>query len=162
MNSFPNYMIRVEDRKGAVDLHFIVLLSAKKNAIPLVLLHGWYGWPGSFLEFLPKLELFREKYDAYALPFHIIVPLLPGYTLSSKSPQDNAWIAEDAARTINTGMSMLNVDQYVVQGGDVGCLVAGILVSQHPSMVGIHCQYLFNLSYQLKMLKSSGESSSFP
>ncbi|CCF43862.1 epoxide hydrolase, partial [Colletotrichum higginsianum] len=135
INSFPNYMIRVEDHKGAVDLHFVALLSAKKNAIPLVLLHGW---PGSFLEFLPTLEFFREKYDADALPFHIIVPSLPGYTLSSGPPQDNAWVAEDAARIINTGLSMLNFDQYVVQGGDVGCLIAGILASQYSSVIGIH------------------------
>ncbi|OBR10499.1 Epoxide hydrolase [Colletotrichum higginsianum IMI 349063] len=142
INSFPNYMIRVEDHKGAVDLHFVALLSAKKNAIPLVLLHGW---PGSFLEFLPTLEFFREKYDADALPFHIIVPSLPGYTLSSGPPQDNAWVAEDAARIINTGLSMLNFDQYVVQGGDVGCLIAGILASQYSSVIGIHLNLLPSL-----------------
>lgn len=140
INSFPNYKLRVADQKGDVDLHFIALLSTREDAMPLVLLHGW---PGSFLEFLPTLELAREKYSSDALPFHIIVPSLPGYTLSSGPPPDKAWTAEDAARIIHNGLQMLNLSKYVVQGGDVGSLIASILANEYKSVIGIHCEYLY-------------------
>lgn len=141
INSFPNYKLRVVDQKGDVDLHLIALLSTREDAVPLVLLHGW---PGSFLEFLPTLELACAKYDPDTLPFHIIVPSLPGYTLSSGPPPDKAWVAEDAARIIHNGMQMLNFGNYVVQGGDVGSLIASILATEYASVVGIHCECLFS------------------
>lgn len=138
INSFSNYKLRVVDHKGDVDLHLVALLSTREDAIPLVLLHGW---PGSFLEFLPTLELAREKYSPETLPFHIIVPSLPGYTLSTGPPPDKAWVAEDAARIIHNGLQMLNLGKYVVQGGDVGSLIASILATKYGSVIGIHCGY---------------------
>lgn len=137
INSFPNYRITVTDRTGDVDLHFIALLSTKENARPLVLLHGW---PGSFLEFLPMLELICKKYHSDTLPFHVIVPSLPGYTLSSGPPQDRAWTAEDAARIINNAVQLLGFHQYVVQGGDVGSLIASLLATKYDSVIGVHCK----------------------
>lgn len=135
INSFSNYKLRVEDHKGTVDLHFVALLSAKEDAIPLVLLHGW---PGSFVEFLPAIGLLREKYNAETLPFHIIVPSLPGYVFSSGPPQDTDWVAEDAARVINNAMKALGFTRYVVQGGDVGSLIASALATNYDSVIGIH------------------------
>lgn len=137
INSFPNYRITVADVDVDVELHFIALLSVKENATPLVLLHGW---PGSFLEFLPMLDLIRKKYHSGTLPFHLIVPSLPGYTLSSGPPPDRAWTAEDAARIINNAMKLLGFHQYVVQGGDVGSLIASLLATKYDSVIGLHCK----------------------
>lgn len=111
------------------------IFSSKEDAIPLVLLHGW---PGSFLEFLPTLDLIQKKYQPAQLPFHVIVPSLPGYTLSSGPPQDKAWVAEDAARIIDQALKKLGFNQYVVQGGDVGCLVASLLGTMYDSVIGVH------------------------
>jgi pimeloyl-ACP methyl ester carboxylesterase len=138
INSFSNYKILVKDEKGDVDLHFVGLFSAEENAIPIVLLHGW---PGSFLEFLPMLDLIRKKYKPGELPFHLIVPSLPGYTLSSGPPQDKAWTGEDAARIIDKALHKLGFDQYVVQGGDVGCLIASLLATTYDSVIGVHREY---------------------
>lgn len=149
INSFFNYKLRVEDQKDDVNLHFVALLSTREDAIPLVLLHEW---PGSFLEFLPLLELAREKYSSDALPFHIIVPSLPGYTLSSGPPPDKAWVAEDAARIIHNGLQMLNFRKYVVQGRDVGSLIASILATEYGSVIGIHCECLSFFSRSSEML----------
>lgn len=138
INSFPNYMISIEEEKDNVDLHFVGLFSKKENAIPIVLLHGW---PGSFLEFLPTLDLIRNKYEPPELPFHLIAPSLPGYTLSSGPPQDKAWVGEDAARIIDKALKKLGFDQYVVQGGDVGCLIASLLGTTYDSVIGVHCEF---------------------
>lgn len=135
INSFPNYKILIEDAQGDVDLHFIGLFSQKEDAIPIVFLHGW---PGSFLEFLPMLELLREKYDQSSLPYHIIVPSLPGYTLSSGPSQTKAWNSDDAARVINKAVNALGFSQYAVQGGDVGCLIASLLATTYRSVAAVH------------------------
>ncbi|KAJ5689234.1 hypothetical protein N7462_003626 [Penicillium macrosclerotiorum] len=142
INSFPNYKMSIKDEKGNVDLHFVGLFSEKENAIPIVLLHGW---PGSFLEFLPTLDLIRNKYEPAKMPFHLIAPSLPGYTLSSGPPQDEAWVGEDAARIIDKALKMLGFDHYVVQGGDVGCLIASLLGTTYDSVVGVHLNLLPSL-----------------
>ncbi|KAL2684527.1 hypothetical protein Neosp_005605 [[Neocosmospora] mangrovei] len=142
INSFPNYKIRIEDCKGDIDLHFIGLFSQKEDAIPIVFLHGW---PGSFLEFLPMLELLRKKYDSSSLPYHIIVPSLPGYTLSSGPSQTEAWNSDDAARVINKAVNALGFSRYAVQGGDVGCLIASLLATTYQSVAAVHLNLLPSL-----------------
>ncbi|KAH8658586.1 Alpha/Beta hydrolase protein [Ilyonectria robusta] len=142
INSFSNFKLSVQDETGVVDLHFVGIFSSKEDAIPIVLLHGW---PGSFLEFLPTLDLIQKKYQPAQLPFHVIVPSLPGYTLSSGPPQDKAWVAEDAARIIDQALKKLGFNQYVVQGGDVGCLVASLLGTMYDSVIGVHLNLLPSL-----------------
>ncbi|CAO2658070.1 Nn.00g073300.m01.CDS01 [Neocucurbitaria sp. VM-36] len=131
INSFSNYKMQIED----IDVHFVALFSEKKDAIPLVFMHGW---PGSFIEFLPMLELIKERYSAKDLPYHIIVPSLPGYTLSSSGPADKNWTMEDTARIIHQLMLNLGFDKYIAQGGDIGSFEARILAQEYDACVGIH------------------------
>ncbi|KAM5380790.1 hypothetical protein ACJZ2D_003314 [Fusarium nematophilum] len=142
INSFPNYKINIKDDTGDIDLHFIGLFSLKEDAIPIVFLHGW---PGSFLEFIPMLELLQKKYDSTSLPYHIIVPSLPGYTLSSGPSQTAAWVGEDAARVVNKAVNALGFSKYAVQGGDVGCLVASILAATYDAVAAVHLNLLPSL-----------------
>ncbi|KAH7396477.1 epoxide hydrolase-like protein [Pyrenochaeta sp. MPI-SDFR-AT-0127] len=131
INSFPNYQMRIED----IDLHFVGLFSEKKDAVPIVFMHGW---PGSFIEFLPMCELLRKKYPAKDSPYHIVVPSLPGYTLSSGAPADNDWTLEDSARIINQLMLNLGFQKYIAQGGDVGSFEARIMSQEYDACVAIH------------------------
>ncbi|KAF1851359.1 epoxide hydrolase-like protein [Cucurbitaria berberidis CBS 394.84] len=131
INSFPNYKMQIEE----IDLHFVALFSEKKDAIPIVFLHGW---PGSFIEFLPMLQLIGKQYSAKDLPYHIIVPSLPGYTLSSSGPADKNWTMEDTARIINQLMLNLGFEKYIAQGGDVGSFEAMILSQGYDTCVGVH------------------------
>ncbi|KAF2789207.1 epoxide hydrolase-like protein [Melanomma pulvis-pyrius CBS 109.77] len=131
INSFPNYKIKIED----IDVHFIALFSEKKDAIPIIFMHGW---PGSFIEFLPMLGLIRDKYAAKDLPYHIIVPSLPGFTLSSGGPLDRDWTPTDSARIMDKMMRELGFSKYLAQGGDVGSIVGTILVTAYDSCVGVH------------------------
>ncbi|RTE77778.1 hypothetical protein BHE90_007731 [Fusarium euwallaceae] len=144
INSLPNYKINIRDDsdKGDIDLHFVGLFSQKDDAIPIVLIHGW---PGSFLEFIPLLELLQKKYDSASLPYHVIVPSLPGYTLSSGPSQTEAWNSKDAACVINKAVTSLGFSRYAVQGGDVGCLIASILATTYDSVVAIHLNLLPSL-----------------
>jgi microsomal epoxide hydrolase len=132
INSFPNYKIKIEQ----IDLHFIALFSEKENAIPIIFMHGW---PGSFVEFLPMLELIREKYSAKDLPYHIIVPSLPGYTLSSGASIDGDWTPTDSARVLDGLMKELGFSKYLAQGGDVGSTLGTTMVLTYDACVGVHC-----------------------
>ncbi|KAH6995318.1 Alpha/Beta hydrolase protein [Ilyonectria destructans] len=139
INSFPNYRMLVNDLKGDVTMHFVALFSKNRQAIPIVLLHGW---PGSFLEFLPMLDLVRKKHTPGTQPYHFIVPSLPGYTLSSSVPENRPWLAEDTARAIDQTVRNLGFDRYIVQGGDVGSLIATMMGTNHDSVAGVHLNLL--------------------
>lgn len=44
INSFPNFMAKIKDDDGTThDAHFVALFSEKKDATPLVMVHGWPG-----------------------------------------------------------------------------------------------------------------------
>ncbi|KAF8855289.1 alpha/beta-hydrolase [Acephala macrosclerotiorum] len=100
MNSFPHFKIPVEDgiSNTTFELHFVALFSSRADAIPILLLHGW---PGSFLEFLPILLLAKSQYTPETLPYHLIIPSLPGYAFSSPPPLDRDFRIEDIARVMN-------------------------------------------------------------
>jgi hypothetical protein len=131
INSFSNYKMQIED----VDLHFVALFSEKKDAIPIIFMHGW---PGSFIEFLPMLTLVKEKYSAKDLPYHLIVPSLPGYTLSTVQSTEKEWKLEDSSRVLNQLMLNLGFDRYLAQGGDVGSFTSQIMNISYDSCVGMH------------------------
>ena len=43
INKYENYMVRFKDGMDDLDLHFVHAKSPRKDAIPLILLHGWPG-----------------------------------------------------------------------------------------------------------------------
>jgi Epoxide hydrolase N terminus len=44
LNSHPHFMAKIQDDDGAeYNMHFMALFSQRKDAIPIVLLHGWPG-----------------------------------------------------------------------------------------------------------------------
>ncbi|KAI4953675.1 hypothetical protein J4E91_002523 [Alternaria rosae] len=139
INSFPNYKMQIED----VDMHFVALFSEKKDAIPIIFMHGW---PGSFLEFLPMLALIKEKYSAKDLPYHIVVPSLPGYTLSTVQSIEKDWTMADSARVMHQLMLNLGFNKYLAQGGDVGSFTAQLMSTTYDSCLGLHLNLMSGLS----------------
>ncbi|KAF2450600.1 epoxide hydrolase-like protein [Karstenula rhodostoma CBS 690.94] len=131
INSFPNYKTTIDE----IDVHFVALFSQKKDATPILFMHGW---PGSFIEFLPMLELLRKKFEGKELPYHIVIPSLPGYTLSSGGPLDREWTKKDSAAVMEKLMRGLGFDKYFVQGGDVGSFLCRIMADEYESVAGVH------------------------
>lgn len=130
INSFPHFKAPIADSLSQFDIHFVALFSKRDDAIPIMFLHGW---PGSFLEFLPILDSLRSRCNPETLPYHIIVPSLPGYTFSSQPPLDHDFRADDAARIFDSLMSLLGFQAYMVQGGDVGGRVGRIMAANYPN-----------------------------
>ena len=66
INSLPAFKAKVKNSDGSVfSIHFTALFSKKKVAIPIILSHGW---PGSFYEFVPMMEMVKKKYSPEDLP----------------------------------------------------------------------------------------------
>lgn len=134
-----------------LSIHFVALFSQKEDAIPVILLHGW---PGSFLEFLPLLQIFREEYIPSTLPYHFIVPSMPGYAFSSGPPLDRNFTVFDVARIFNKLMNDLGFGSgYVAQGGDIGSSVGRVLAVEYASCKG---KPAFALSLSLSFFVSNG------
>ncbi|KAI9014024.1 putative hydrolase [Hyaloraphidium curvatum] len=115
LNAHPHFKAEA----NGIDVHFIHKPSAKKDAVPLLLIHGW---PGSFYEFhelIPKLE-----------DYHVVVPSLPGYGFSS-APKVKGFGIRQMAKTLNELMVGLGYTKYVSQGGDWGAIISQCLGAFH-------------------------------
>jgi len=120
-------------------LHFTALFSLSPSAIPITLLHGW---PGSWLEFAPVLDLLAEKYTPSTLPYHVIVPSIPDYGLSTRADEDTKELTmEGAAEALNGLMIALGFEGgYVAQGGDVGSFLAQTMCGLFGECKAFHCE----------------------
>ena len=104
-----------------------------------------HGWPGDYLEFLGLLDLIRKKYSPEELPYHIIVPSLPGYALSSGPSTDKNFDTPGIARIVDElmiglGFEDSSIGGYVAQGGDVGSYACRPL-SKHKACKAIHLNF---------------------
>ncbi|KAF8213744.1 Alpha/Beta hydrolase protein [Mycena galopus ATCC 62051] len=109
---------------GDQTVHFVHETSQDKDAVPLLLLHGW---PGSFQEFLPVIKPLTQSWTNSTtgknISFHVVVPSLPGFLFSSAPPQN--WTDAETAQLFNTLMTdVLGYSKYALHatdwGGDIG------------------------------------------
>ena len=90
------------------------------------------------MEFLPILQKFKEEYTPDTLPYHLIVPSLPGYAFSSGPPLDRDFGTGDVAFLLDQLMKDLGFESgYVAQGGDIGSRIARHLGADHESCKGM-------------------------
>ncbi|KAI9664237.1 MAG: hypothetical protein M1831_002416 [Alyxoria varia] len=147
INTFNNYKVPIhadDNPSEEFTIHFIGMFSAKPDAIPIVLIHGW---PGCFIEFLDLLTHFREKYtEPSNLPYHLIVPSLPGYTLSSGPSLKHDSGKIFMASMMHKLMLGLGFDEshggYIAQGGDLGSFTANIMGAMYPDCKAVHLNFL--------------------
>jgi microsomal epoxide hydrolase len=91
---------------------------------------------GTILEFLGTLDILVKKYTPDTLPFHVVVPSLPGYGYSSGPPLDRDFTTENAAAFLDDLMVGLGFgDGYISQGGDIGSFLTRVL-----AVTSDHCK----------------------
>lgn len=142
LNSFPQFTMDVTapSDNQVFHFHFAALFASnlKPDAIPLILLHGW---PGSWTDFIPVLQQVKSKYSPGTLPYHIIVPSIPDYGLSTRSKLTEKELdMPAAAEALNELMKALGFKAYIVQGGDVGSGLATALATFHDECKAVHCE----------------------
>jgi len=138
LNALPQFTTQID----GVDIHFIHVKSAHKNALPLIMTHGW---PGSVIELLETVGPLTDPTahggtaeDA----FHLVLPSIPGYGFSSE-PTEIGWDPGRTGQAWAELMHRLGYSRYVAQGGDVGASITDAMGRQAPvGLVGIHTNLL--------------------
>jgi pimeloyl-ACP methyl ester carboxylesterase len=134
LNAVPNFITKID----GLDIHFIHVRSQHKNALPMIVTHGW---PGSIIEQLKIIEPLTNPTAHGGKPsdaFHLVIPSMPGYGFSGK-PTTTGWNPERIARAWAELMKRLGYKRYVAQGGDWGALISDFMAVQRPAgLIGIH------------------------
>ncbi|CAB3781762.1 epoxide hydrolase family protein [Pararobbsia alpina] len=132
--ALPQFVIEID----GLDIHFIHVRSKQKNALPIIVTHGW---PGSIIEQLKIIDPLTNPTahggnasDA----FDVVIPSLPGYGFSGK-PTTTGWDPPRIARAWVVLMQRLRYTRYVAQGGDWGNAVTEqMALLAPPELLGIH------------------------
>ncbi len=134
LNRFPQIVTSIDGLR----VHAIHQRSPERDALPLVITHGW---PGSIAEFRKIVAPLADpvahggkREDA----FHVVCPSIPGYGFS-EAPKAKGFDVRAVARTVAALMERLGYARYGAQGGDWGAMTSSQLALLHPErLVGLH------------------------
>jgi pimeloyl-ACP methyl ester carboxylesterase len=153
LNALPQFKTTID----GLDIYFIHVRSKEKNALPVIITHGW---PGSIFE---ELKLIGPLTDPVAYggkaedAFDVVIPALPGYGFSGK-PTGIGWNTDRIARAWDTLMHRLGYTRYVSQGGDWGAKVSEAMAYLAPQgLLGIHTNLLLTLPPEVRKAAALGE-----
>jgi len=134
LNALPQFTTRID----GVDIYFIHVRSKEKNAMPIIITHGW---PGSVIE---QMKIIGPLTNPVAYggkaedAFDVIIPSLPGYGFSGK-PTTTGWEPVHIAKAWIELMRRLGYKKYVAQGGDWGNAISEIMaLMAPPGLLAIH------------------------
>ncbi|MGK5682572.1 epoxide hydrolase family protein [Actinoplanes sp. URMC 104] len=138
LNAMPQFTTEID----GVGVHFLHIRSRHRDALPLIMTHGW---PGSVVELLETVGPLTDPTahgGTAADAFHLVLPSIPGYGFSGK-PRELGWDTDRTARAWAELMRRLGYTEYVAQGGDVGAAVTDSIGRQAPAgLLGIHLNLL--------------------
>ncbi|WP_093439410.1 epoxide hydrolase family protein [Streptomyces sp. Cmuel-A718b] len=139
--AFEERLNRMGQFRTTVDglgIHFLHRRSARPDAVPLLLTHGW---PGSVVEFLHVMDELADPRDAAAPAFHVVAPSLPGFGFSEK-PATTGWGTERIAAAWVELMGRLGYGRFLAHGGDWGGNITTVLGGRFPDRVlGVHSTF---------------------
>ncbi|KAA6199584.1 epoxide hydrolase 1 [Streptomyces parvus] len=139
--AFEERLNRMGQFRTTVDglgIHFLHRRSARPDAVPLLLTHGW---PGSVVEFLHVMDELADPRDAAAPAFHVVAPSLPGFGFSEK-PATTGWGTERVAAAWVELMGRLGYGRFLAHGGDWGGNITTVLGGRFPDRVlGVHSTF---------------------
>jgi len=134
LNEFDQYTTQIDGQ----ELHFLHVRSRDQLATPLLILHGW---PGSVVEFSKVIGPLADPVGYGAdgqQPFHVVCPSLPGYAFSGPTTEPG-WDTRRMAFAFAELMRKLGYEEFGVQGGDWGALIATQMGLEIPQpLLGIH------------------------
>jgi pimeloyl-ACP methyl ester carboxylesterase len=134
LNDLPQFVTEID----GLDIHFIHVRSKHRDALPMIVTHGW---PGSIIEQLKIIGPLTDPtvFGANASDaFDLVIPSLPGHGFSAK-PEETGWDPVRIARAWVELIHRLGYERYVAQGGDWGNAVTEqMALLQPPGLIGIH------------------------
>src|SRR5579863_443720 len=134
LNALPQFITTID----GLDIYFIHVRSKNKNALPVIITHGW---PGSIIE---QIKIIGPLTDPVAYggkaedAFDVVIPSLPGHGFSGK-PTTTGWDPLHVAKAWIELMKRLGYKKYVAQGGDWGNAISEIMaLIAPPELRAIH------------------------
>src|SRR5580765_4568598 len=154
LNSLPQFITNID----GVDIHFIHVRSKEKNAMPLIITHGW---PGSIIELLKVIGPLTnptahggKAEDA----FDVVIPSIPGYGFSGQ-PTTTGWDPPRIAKAWVELMKRLGYTRFVAQGGDWGGMITDVMgTPAPPELLGIHLNWPFTVPPDIDKAVQTGGS----
>jgi len=135
LNEIPQFTTEVDGQT----LHVAHASSPEPGAFPLVMTHGW---PSSVFEFQQVVGPLTDPAAHGGDPadaFHLLMPSVPGFGLSTPVPGAGWGNLFRVAGAIAGVMAELGYDTYGAQGGDVGAGVSGMLgMVAADHVAGVH------------------------
>ena len=138
LNAFPQFTTTIDGQ----NIHFLHVRSTERDALPLIITHGWPGSVVEFMEIIGPLTDPRAHGADPADAFHLVVPSIPGFGFSGPT-QDTGWDVGRIARAWDELMQRLGYPRYGAQGGDWGSAISrelGLIVPGH--LIGVHLNML--------------------
>jgi pimeloyl-ACP methyl ester carboxylesterase len=152
INAVPNFMTEID----GLPIHFIHVRSKEKNAMPMIITHGW---PGSIIE---QMKVIAPLTDPVAHggkaedAFDVVIPSLPGYGFSGK-PTAPGWHPVRIASAWTTLMRRLGYTKFVAQGGDWGNAVSELMgVQAPPELLGISTNMAATVPAEISQAMAKG------
>jgi pimeloyl-ACP methyl ester carboxylesterase len=134
LNRMGQFRTTIDD----LGIHFLHRRSARADATPLIMTHGW---PDSIARFIDVVDELADPKDEDAPAFHVVVPSLPGFGYSDK-PATTGWGTEKIAAAWVELMGRLGYSKFVAHGGDWGGNITTVLGGRFPAHVlGIHTTF---------------------
>lgn len=139
LNSFNHYKSSI----NGLGIHYIHQRSQARDAIPILVLHGW---PGSFVQMLKLLPLLTDP-AAHGMPdvpaFHVVIASLPGFGFSDATTTPGLAM-EGIADIMATLMhDVLGYEKYAVRGSDLGGTTIDQMARRYPQqLIGVHLTQL--------------------
>jgi epoxide hydrolase len=140
LNQYPQFTTSIDGQ----NVHLLHVRSPNKDALPLILTHGW---PGSIVEFLDVIGPLSDPAAHGGDPadaFDLVIPSLPGYGFSGPTHQ-LGWNQYRIARAWAELMGRLGYPRYGAVGNDAGSMISPELGRIDPEhVVGVHVTQLFS------------------
>jgi pimeloyl-ACP methyl ester carboxylesterase len=136
LNGYPQFTTRIDGQ----NIHFLHVRSARPDAIPLILTHGW---PSSIVEYLDLIDPLTDPPEGETA-FHLVIPSLPGYAFSGPTMQ-KGWNLQRIGRAWAELMRRLGYERYGAAGNDAGSQVSpevGRADDEH--VIGVHVTQIFS------------------
>ena len=152
LNSYPNFITNID----GLDIHFIHVRSKHKNAMPIIVTHGWPGSPVEQLKIIGPLTDPTAYGGKAEDAFDVVIPSMPGFGFSGK-PTTTGWDPGRIARAQVTLMKRLGYEKFFAQGGDWGAMVTDLMAVQSPgNLLGIATNFPIGVPAEIEKAAFAG------
>ncbi|KAH7021911.1 Alpha/Beta hydrolase protein [Ilyonectria destructans] len=123
-----------------IPLHFVHEKSPDKNAIPLLLLHGWSSTHYEWVQTIKPLTRDKGKQN-----FHIVAPDLPGFGFSPAATQPGMG-PKEMGRAFDALMKQLGYTTYGLVSTDIGWTIGMWMTEVAKDSISAHFTDFFLVS----------------